>query len=84
MRGLPYTVQHDDIISFFQDYDFDLNSIKIGENAYGKKTGEAVLTFRSGEEANKAMKEKQGANIGSRYVEIFPLNTSDYSVFENQ
>ena len=54
LRGLPYTVQHDDIVAFFQDYDFDVNSIKIGENAYGKRTGEAVVAFKTADEAERA------------------------------
>lgn len=84
LRGLPYTVCHDDIVSFFQDYDFDVNSVKIGENAYGKRTGEAVLVFKTPEEAERAKREKQGANIGPRYIEIFPLASQEYQQFENK
>jgi RNA recognition motif-containing protein len=58
MRGLPFSIYHDDIISFFSDYNFVLDSIKIGLNANGKRTGEAVIIFQTYEDAKLAMDKK--------------------------
>ena len=47
MRGLPYSVKNEDIITFFKDYDLFLDSIKIGKNSDNTKTGEGAVLFKN-------------------------------------
>ena len=64
MRGLPYRVQLEDVQHFFDGYKYDPNSILLGEDEHGRKTGYAAVLFQSEVEAERAMDEKQGAYIG--------------------
>ncbi len=56
MRGLPYSVRKEDILYFFQGYNFYPEMVKIGENSDGTKTGEGAVLFNSEEEAGRAQK----------------------------
>ena len=82
LRGLPFDVTEKDIAQFFVSYQIKDASIKIGVNASGQRTGEAVLLFNSEEEAKKAYIEKQGDNIGHRWIELYLIRSSQYTVFE--
>ena len=64
MRGLPFSVTIEDIRSFFFEYGMVEGSIKIGEDHDRRRTGEGALLFKNREEAERAMNEKQGHNIG--------------------
>ena len=44
--------------------------MKIGKNELGRRTGEACILFKSESDAKKAYEDKQGANIGERWVEL--------------
>ncbi len=82
MRGLPFDVNEKDIAQFFTSYGLKEDSIKIGLNAAGQRTGEAVVLFNSQEEAKKAYLEKQGDNIGHRWIELYLIKNSQYTAFE--
>jgi len=71
MRGLPFEIKREDVHFFFGDYKIFTESIKIGRNHENKKTGEAALLFHSEEECKRAFREKQGQNIGHRWIELF-------------
>ena len=73
MRGLPWRVELQEIEQFFARYAYIRDSIRIGELTDGRKTGQAVLLFESEEEAANAMNEKQGQNVGSRWVELYQI-----------
>ncbi|KAH7983509.1 hypothetical protein HPB52_012384 [Rhipicephalus sanguineus] len=45
--------------------------IQIQRNTDGRPNGEAVVTFPSRAEAERAIQEKNRQNIGSRYIELF-------------
>ncbi len=82
LRGLPFDVTEKDIAQFLAPYKILEGSIKIGLNATGQRTGEAVVQFKSPEEAKKAYLEKQGDNIGHRWIELYLIKTSQYIIFE--
>ena len=58
-------------------------SIRIGELADGRKTGQAAVLFESVVEATNAMNEKQGQNVGSRWVELYQIPYSQYQSFQD-
>lgn len=82
LRGLPYQVTTDDIRIFFAGYNAVDSSIKIGMNPDGRKTGEGSVLFKTEEDARRAFKEKQGQNIGHRYVELYIMSAQDFNDFE--
>jgi hypothetical protein len=53
LRGLPYTVKPEDIISFFKGYDVQ-DEVKIGKTSDNSKTGEGAVLFSTEEECKRA------------------------------
>ncbi len=47
-------------------------------------TGEAAVLFETEDECKKAYKEKQGQNIGHRWIELFQLTYREFSDFETE
>jgi hypothetical protein len=47
LRGLPFSLKNDDIISFFKDYDVYQESVKIGKTQDNTRTGEGAILFKS-------------------------------------
>ena len=68
---------------FFSRYAYVRDSIRIGELTDGRKTGQAALLFENADEAANAMNEKQGQNVGSRWVELYQMPYSQYSSFQD-
>ena len=68
---------------FFSRYAYVRDSIRIGELTDGRKTGQAALLFENADEASNAMNEKQGQNVGSRWVELYQMPYSQYSSFQD-
>ena len=83
MRGLPWRVEVDEIEDFFQRYAYIRDSIRIGELQDGRKTGQATLLFQNEEEAKNAMNEKQGQNVGSRWVELYQMSFAQFQSFQD-
>ena len=54
MRGIPYSVNTDDIFKFFDGYGIIEGSVRIGKMPDGKLTGEATVLFATNELAQKA------------------------------
>jgi len=81
MRGLPWRVEVDEIEQFFSRYAYIRDSIQIGELSDGRKTGQATLLFENQTEAENAMNEKQGQNVGSRWVELYQIPYSEFESF---
>ena len=52
------------------NYKFYTETIKIGKNEERIRTGEAALLFESESECKKAFLDKQGQNIGHRWVDL--------------
>lgn len=82
MRGLPFSCRHEDIITFFKDFDAHHDSIKIGKNSDGTKTGEATILFKNEDECKRAFQQKQGQNIAHRWIELYQITFGDYTNFD--
>ena len=54
MKGLPFSVQREDILNFFQGYNMIEDSVKIGVMSDGRLTGEACVLFQSGNDCQLA------------------------------
>ena len=84
LRGLPFSVQDDDIVRWFDDpaigvSPLNSDSVFIVQEG-GRSSGIAFVEFASNQEAQAAMaKNKQ--TMGSRYIEIFPADRSDLEKF---
>ena len=83
LRGLPFSAQDQDIIAFFSNHKLLTDSIKIGQNEDGRATGQAVVLFESANDAETAMNELQGQNVGHRWIELIQIPYNDYSNFTN-
>lgn len=81
MRGLPWRVEVEEIEQFFSRYAYIRDSVRLGELADGRKTGQAAVLFENTDEAASAMNEKQGQNVGSRWVELYQIPFSQYETF---
>jgi len=71
IRGVPFRTTPREIIDFFAGYDVVPESVQLGRDEMGYSTGEAWATFRQAEEGYRALREKNRAYLGSRYVELF-------------
>ncbi|XP_064466470.1 epithelial splicing regulatory protein 2-like isoform X2 [Ornithodoros turicata] len=72
LRGLPYSATAVDILTFFQGFaELTADCIQIQRNTDGRPNGEAVVTFPTRADAERAIQEKNRQNIGSRYIELF-------------
>ena len=47
------------------------DSIKLGFYADGKKNGEAMCLFEDEDSTLAALRDRQGQNIDTRYIELF-------------
>jgi len=68
---VPFRTTPREIIDFFAGYDVVPESVQLGRDEMGYSTGEAWATFRQAEEGYRALREKNRAYLGSRYVELF-------------
>lgn len=72
MRGLPYNSSVQDIVNFFQGFpEVNPECVQIQQNNDGRPNGDALVTFASRCEAERAITERNRHNIGSRYIELF-------------
>lgn len=71
IRNLPFSVTPDDIISFFRGYGAIADSVRIHYSEDGRSSGDAIITFRSGRDANRAVTNLNKKNMGKRKVDLF-------------
>lgn len=71
LRGLPFSSKKEDVTFFFSDYSIIPESVKIGRTPDNLKTGEAACLFKDEIECKKAFNERQGKNIGHRWIELY-------------
>lgn len=81
MKGLPYRVQAAEIEQFFEGLNFVRGSLRIGEFADGKRTGEAVVLFETEEDAALAVETKNHEHIGTRWVNLCQQPYDHYQNF---
>ncbi|XP_072135254.1 epithelial splicing regulatory protein 2 isoform X3 [Mobula birostris] len=70
MQGLPYNIATKDILSFFQGYQLQADTILILYNFNGQPSGEALVTFPTLEMATRAISEKNGQLIGHQCISL--------------
>jgi hypothetical protein len=74
LQGLPWKSTKQDIEKFFQGFDFDPASIRLGTDASGRSDGLAFITFSSPDAAKHAHAAKNMQYIGDRFVKLFIQN----------
>lgn len=73
MRGLPYKVQPNEVVKFFDGYGKVNETNVFIEEFNGKRTGSALVVFENREIAQQAKEEMNKKEIGTdgRYVELY-------------
>ena len=84
MNGLPFTVQDSDVYDFFSGYQVVNRSVKLGRQRDGRSNGQAAILFNDEDVCKQAMTEKQGQNIGHRWVELYLMTQLDYTSFNSE
>ncbi|XP_042561412.1 epithelial splicing regulatory protein 2 isoform X2 [Clupea harengus] len=70
MQGLPYNAGVKDILSFFQGYQLNPDTILVLYNLSGQRSGEALVTFPSEETARRAVAERSNQNLYGHPVRL--------------
>ena len=83
IRGFPWSVTDEDVITFFDGYKIVPDSIKIerDDENNGRITGWGAALFETEEEAARAIEERQKESIGSRWLQLYPLQYGRYQTF---
>eukprot|EP00455_Lapot_gusevi_P015811 TRINITY_DN1805_c0_g1_i1.p1 TRINITY_DN1805_c0_g1~~TRINITY_DN1805_c0_g1_i1.p1 ORF type:complete len:528 (-),score=175.98 TRINITY_DN1805_c0_g1_i1:101-1684(-) len=71
LQGLPWKATARDIEEFFRGFDVIPSSIRIGQDASGRASGEAWVSFVSPDSARLAYQTKNLQYLGDRYVKVF-------------
>ncbi|KAL8612408.1 hypothetical protein ACOMHN_008393 [Nucella lapillus] len=72
MRGLPYNVTIPDVVNYFQGFpEVTAECVQLQTNAEGKPNGDAVVTFTTRAEAERAIIERNRRHLGNRFIELF-------------
>ena len=69
--GLPFTVTRDQITEFFSGFHVNEKEIVFLNNHAGRFSGNILVTFEDEMEAQRALKFKNLAYLGNRYIEIY-------------
>ncbi|KAM9493260.1 epithelial splicing regulatory protein 2 isoform 1-T1 [Clarias gariepinus] len=70
MQGLPYNAGVKDILSFFQGYQLQADSVLVLYNLSGQRSGEALVTFPSEEAARRAVVERSNLPLSGHPVRL--------------
>ncbi|XP_077543866.1 epithelial splicing regulatory protein 2-like [Haemaphysalis longicornis] len=72
LRGLPYHATVRDILAFFRGFPYlTADSVSMLRKANGRPNGQAIVTFPTPTEAERAVKQKHLRRMGNRYIELF-------------
>lgn len=69
--GLPYTVTKESILEFFHDFRLIEKDIYFIDNQAGRFSGNVLVTFEEEGEMQRALRTKNLAYLGNRYVELY-------------
>lgn len=69
--GLPYTVTKESILEFFHDFRLSEKDIYFIDNQAGRFSGNVLVTFEEEGEMQRALRTKNLAYLGNRYVELY-------------
>jgi len=84
LRGVPFQSDISDVIKFLADYGVEAPNITLVRNPDGKKTGEVYVIFKSPDEAERALAERQHKEIDGRYIEVFRSNFEEQAAATNK
>lgn len=69
--GLPFTVTREQIIEFFSGFQINEKEVVFLNNHAGRFSGNILVTFEDEMEAQRALKFRNLAYLGNRYIEIY-------------
>jgi len=78
LRGLPWSVNEQQIIEFFRPIPVGFESITLINNPDGKPSGEGYVWMHENN-VEKAVRNYNKGTIGTRYVEVFESNEAEYT-----
>eukprot|EP00794_Sanderia_malayensis_P018907 gene18907-20810_t len=71
IRNLPFSITPEEVINFFRGYAVIPDSVRIHYSEDGRSSGDAIITFRTTRDAEKAVADLNRKSIGKRKVELF-------------
>merc|ERR1719230_1937934 len=77
LRGLPFDAKAEDIVSFLAGFRLVRLLPVVISRTDGRPTGEAFVEFETNAESDRAFKTKQNAQMGWRYIELYPSSTQE-------
>lgn len=83
MRGLPWRVTAEQIMTFFENHKIIEDSICLGKSLDGRPNGWGTCLFESEEDAQNACKELEKEYIGERYVNLTLKSYREYLRFNH-
>jgi len=76
MRGLPFSCTEAEVSKFFSGFRVVSDGIKLMRNG-NRLTGEGFVIFATQDEAKAAYEQRNGKNLGHRYIELFSSSMED-------
>ena len=83
MKGLPFTVTREEILTFFQGSNLIEDSVKVGVYPDGRLTGEACVLFSSDDDCQAAHAKLDQKYIGTRWVKLIRVVMEEYTNFDS-
>ena len=83
IRGLPFHSTYQEVSDFFVAHEPIAQSVVLGINNEGRRSGYGSILFATEEKADMAAKEMNQQFIGNRYVELSVISFEDYRNFNN-
>ena len=83
LRGLPFSVTVQDVLTFFAQHNVadtihdGPNSAKLLPKANGRPSGQAVVQMRTRKDAEVAQKALHNQHVGGRYIEVFVYGNAE-------
>ncbi|XP_077542465.1 epithelial splicing regulatory protein 2-like [Haemaphysalis longicornis] len=72
LRGLPYQATVRDILGFLRGFPYlTADRVHMRRKPNGRPSGEAIVTFPTRLEAERAVKQRNLRKMGNRYIELF-------------
>lgn len=77
LRGLPFRSTQPDVVNFFDGFTISGSGIQFVFGLDGRPTGECYVEFLDERTAAAALSAKQRAQMGARYIELFPSTKAE-------
>lgn len=78
LRGLPFSCTVEQVSMFLSEFRVGPQDVVLGFGSDGKPSGEAWAAFATEHLAELALKDKQKARMGGRYIEIFRSSAVEF------